>query len=165
MYVDELTVPSNLAGYGRRHFDFRYYAQRVLDGDFAEASGVGYGDATTDLQLTDNEFSLNPGASSAFGNIGVILDGQIDIAPESAWQLAPVVAPNITGNTFDADYTADPYGARFLAWDDSQAELPNATYVRITSPTTASGPTLMRSHPAGSWIIRPIRARATITSI
>ena len=135
VYVDELTVPNSLSGYVADISSFDI-AHNILTGDFVEASGVGYGDGLSEgaptLLLASNEFSLNAGTTTADygGNIGVILDGQLDAPPLSiAWDLAPVVAPDVTGNTFDADYTADPYGARFLAWDDSASNLPDATYV------------------------------------
>ena len=45
VYVDELTVPSNLSGYQADISSFDI-AHNILTGDFVEANGVGYGDAT-----------------------------------------------------------------------------------------------------------------------
>ncbi len=63
VYVDELTVPSNLSGYQADISSFDI-AHNILTGDFVEANGVGYGDTSTNLQLTDNEFSLNAGTTA-----------------------------------------------------------------------------------------------------
>jgi hypothetical protein len=136
VYVDELTVPSNLAGYVAdiKSFDI---AHNILTGDFVEASGVGYGDATTNLQLTDNTFALNAGTTLAQyvsedggGNDVVILNG--DLASIGiGWDLAPVVAPTATGNVVEPGYTTSAEdGALFLVWDASSSPyLPDATYI------------------------------------
>ena len=137
VYVDELTVPSGLAGYVA---DISSYdiTHNVLTGDFVEASGVGYGDATTDLQLTDNTFALNAGTTLAdyvagddgYSNDVVILNGDLS-SIGVGWDLAPVVAPEVSGNTIEPSYTsAASGGGLFLIWDSSSSPyLPDATYV------------------------------------
>ena len=110
----------------------------VLDGDFVELSGVGFGDnpAGLSLNLTNNEFSLNPGTTAdtyaqedgGFANDSVILNG--NLYPEVGWDLASVATPTITGNTVDASYTELPTGSRFFAADNSAANLPGLSFVQ-----------------------------------
>ncbi len=109
----------------------------ILDGDFVEASGVGFNDpsGSLSLNLTNNEFSLNAGTTLADyvnelggANLGVILEG--GLYPTVGWDLAPVADPTVTGNTIDANYTESPSGARFLAWDNSAANLPSVSYIQ-----------------------------------
>ena len=136
VYVDELTVPSNLTGYVAdiKSFDVTH---NILTGDFVEASGVGYGDATTNLQLTDNTFTLNTGTTLAEyvtedggGNDVVILNGNLTSLGIN-WDLASVVAPTVTGNVVEPGYTTSAeQGALFLVWDQSSSSyLPNAAYI------------------------------------
>jgi len=110
----------------------------ILDGDFVESSGVGFGlpSANLSLQFTNNEFSLNAGTTAdtyaqedgGYANDSVILNG--DLYPEVGWDLAPVAAPTISGNTVDSDYTESPTGARFFAADNSAANLPGLSYIQ-----------------------------------
>ncbi len=118
-------------------------ANNKLEGDFVEASGVGYGHSagSLSLDLTGDEFSLNTSttadsyaqADGGYANDSVILNG--DLYPIAGWDLAPVVAPTVTGTTVDADYTestgdASTTGARFFAADDSAGNLPGLTYIQ-----------------------------------
>jgi hypothetical protein len=133
IYVDEPSVPQNLSGYVADISSFDI-ADNILTGDFGEANGVGYGDANTNLLLTDNKFSLNAGTTAGtyvqqigVANVGLILDGQEAGIP---WLNAPVALPNATGNTMDANYTKSPTGGRLYYFDENGNDAPTAAYIQ-----------------------------------
>ncbi|HEX3883133.1 MAG TPA: calcium-binding protein [Stellaceae bacterium] len=101
-------------------------SDNVLTGDFLEANGVGYGDATTNLLVADNKFTANAGASAAtyanefgFANAGVVLNGP-----------APVALPDVTGNTMAANYTESTTGGRFVYFEPTADAAPTIGYIQ-----------------------------------
>lgn len=60
VYVNDRVVPDDISGFVSAISSF-HISNNILEGDFSEDNGAGYGQSSVDFQLTDNDFVLNPG--------------------------------------------------------------------------------------------------------
>ncbi len=133
VYVADQTVPDDLAGWSSAITSF-HISDNIFEGDFFIGNGAGYGHlaADLDLVLSGNDFVHNPDTAIDTGfdwpaTRGIVMEG--DLRPlygPDFWLKAPFALPEITGNTFEPDYTQQSH---LFVWDHDAANLPSRAYI------------------------------------
>jgi hypothetical protein len=121
VYVNDAVVPPNLTGFHSAIASY-HIDDNILEGSFVTTNGSGYGlsPASIHMVVSNNQFVMNAGSDPDF-NFGILVTGQESGIP---WRLAPVVPPQVTGNSFTSDYALI-----FRSADDNAANLPDRAYI------------------------------------